>query len=210
MDIGSILLGLALLVVVALYVARPLMDPARLREREPGPADALLAEREQVLTALRDLDFDHAMGKITDEDHAPQRAALVAQGVSLLKQLDALGVSTARPAAARTADAVEAAVAQRRARTTAPAGMVDQDIEARVAERRALGAGGGVTCAECGTQAGAGDRFCPKCGARLPEPVVCAQCGRPAVAGDRFCAGCGQPLAEVSPSTPFSQAKARR
>src|SRR3990172_11690320 len=91
MDFGSILLGLALLLLAGFIVARPLIDGERPHEAEATPADSLLAERDNLLTALRDLDFDHATGKIADEDYTPQRAQLVARGVSVLKELEALG-----------------------------------------------------------------------------------------------------------------------
>jgi hypothetical protein len=204
MDIGSILLGLALLFLVSFIVARPLLEGSRFRERQPGPADQLLAERERVLVQLRDLDFDHATGKIMDADHAAQRAVLVARGVELLKQLDALAaaVTPAAPAARRanghgyTVDAeIEAAVARARRPAAVP---VEDEIEALVAQRRARMAPAGssvaapAACAECGAAVGPNDRFCPKCGAA--QTIACPACGRPARAADQFCGSCGQRL----------------
>src|SRR5690348_8556627 len=158
MDIGSILLGLALLLVIAFIVARPLLEPPAVRDLPASPADRLLARREQVLAQLRDLDFDSATGKFNAEDYAAQRAQLVAEGVDILKQLDALGVSSEQAAAPATlagapasapsgapADEIEAAVAQLRARRAAagrPAAApsktaIGEEIEASVAARRA-------------------------------------------------------------------------
>ena len=93
MDIASLLLGLALLLVVVFIVARPLIESHELRQREPGPADDLWYERERILLALRDLDFDYATGKLLDDDYLAPRAELVAQGAAILRQLDALGAS---------------------------------------------------------------------------------------------------------------------
>jgi hypothetical protein len=219
MDIGSILLGLALLFIVSFIVARPLLEGSRFRERQPGPADELLAERERVLVQLRDLDFDHATGKILDADHAAQRAVLVARGVELLKQLDALAASTApaAPAAGRAnghasaVDAeIEAAVARARRPAAAP---VDDEIEGLVAQRRARPAPAAAApavpaqataCAECGAAVAPDDRFCPKCGAA--QTFACPACGRPARAADQFCGGCGQRL--PSRANGLSQAQA--
>ena len=146
MDIGSLLLGLALLLGIAFIVARPLLEQSAPPEAPARPADDLVSHREQVLTQLRDLDFDHAMGKINQEDYTAQRAQLVAEGVAILKQLDALGVgqpASAQPAAGLAPDdAIEAAVAQLRARRAAadrpaPAQRdLDAEIEAGVAARR--------------------------------------------------------------------------
>jgi len=182
MDIGSILLGLALLLVIAFVVARPLLEHASVTDTPVSPAEQLLAQREQVLTQLRDLDFDHSMSKINDVDYAAQRAQLVAQGVALLKQLDALGVPPDADMAivpGSAADAIEAAVARRRGQPAPDAAAsVEAAIEARVAERRASqpapaarpAAADRVFCGQCGTPAQPGDRFCARCGAALAAP----------------------------------------
>lgn len=203
MDIGSLLLGLALLLVVAFIVARPVLERQSMPEKETSQADRLAAERETILAALRDLDFDHATGKISDEDFTPQRAQLVAQGVAVLKQLDAL--SPAMPERAVSAeDAIERAVAARRrsdhARVAPRAAQSADDlIEAEVAARRkpapvqrAAPASDSVTCPHCGALAKPGDRFCPKCGQVLD--LSCPTCARPIQPDDRFCAACGAKL----------------
>ena len=118
MDLGSLLLALALLLLVAAYIARPILDRAGEERAESAPADAIydrvnrLAERENVLAALRDLDFDHTTGKIAQEDYRAQRAALVGQGVAILRQLDALGLDGR--GAAELDTEIEAAIAARR------------------------------------------------------------------------------------------------
>ncbi|MBI3762546.1 MAG: zinc ribbon domain-containing protein [Chloroflexi bacterium] len=194
MDSGSLLLALALLLVVAAFVARPILDRVREREHAPGTADVLLAERESVLTALGDLDFDHATGKTVDEDYQPQRAALVGQGVEILRQLDALGVN------GHDADdvemQVEAAIAARRSRSDPRGkgdsrGRSDADIERAVAATR--GKIAAITCHNCGAPAHADDKFCSKCGTALD--LTCSNCGQAHVAGDKFCGKCGAALA---------------
>ncbi len=144
MDLGSLLLGLALLLLVAFIVVRPLIEGRRLDEAGPTPADDLLAAREEILAALRDLDFDHAMGKIADEDYAPQRAQLVARGVEVLKQLEKL----------ERDDAIEQAIAARRK---------PRPARAKEAVGRAEAA-----CPNCGRLTHPEDKFCARCGAKLP------------------------------------------
>jgi hypothetical protein len=195
MDVGSVLLGFALLLGVAVYVARPLIEKRGLNAKEFSAADALLAQRETVLNALRDLDFDHATGKITDDDYAPQRERLLAQGVAVLKQLESLGVAVTGNGAAAD-DSIEQAVRARRKPAAASTGNVEDDaIEAAVASRRRAAA---VTCPQCGASARPADRFCPQCGA--PLTLACPDCGRPALPGDKFCAGCGAALQTASVS----------
>ena len=64
-------------------------------------------------------------------------------------------------------------------------------------------------CAQCGTPAAPGAKFCESCGAPLaaatqPAEVKhvdedkCAQCGTPAAPGAKFCESCGAPLVAVT------------
>lgn len=199
MDLGSILLGLALLLVTGFIVARPLLQGAHERARAArGEADALLFRRERLLIQLRDLDFDHATGKIADDDYAAQRGVLVAEGVEVLKALDALGLNAApsNGAAHAPEDEIEAAIAQARGRPAAPP---EEAMEAAVrAARRtapAAPAAAALACGNCGAGVQPDDRFCPRCGA--PQSLACPNCGRAAQAGDVFCGGCGQRLPAV-------------
>jgi len=200
MDIGSLLLGLALLLVIAFVVARPLLEHASVTDTPVSPAEQLLAQREQVLTQLRDLDFDHSMSKINEVDYAAQRAQLVAQGVALLKQLDALGVPPDADMAVvpgSATDAIEAAVARRRGRPGATATVVDlnEQIEARVADRRAgQVAPAAAASVEAAIEAKVAERRASQA-APAADRVFCGQCGTPAQPGDRFCARCGAALA---------------
>lgn len=45
-------------------------------------------QRDAALNELRALDFDFQTGKLLEEDYRPQRAALIAQGASILQQID--------------------------------------------------------------------------------------------------------------------------
>lgn len=90
MGLGSVLLILALLILVALFVARPLVEGENLDWRGDPERSTWLAERERVLDALLELDFDHQLDKVPDEVYAVQRQRLLAQGAEALKHLDAL------------------------------------------------------------------------------------------------------------------------
>jgi hypothetical protein len=183
MEIGSIFLILALLLLVGLFVSRPFFDNKQERLISASdPADhersALLAERDRVLTALWELDFDYTLGKIPEEDYPPQRTALLHKGANLLRQLDALQPDVdAGDAEAR----LEATIAARRMTTGAtvangragpvasPAalGAQDDEFEVLLANRRRVrqekAAG---FCPQCGQPVQKSDRFCPKCGAK--------------------------------------------
>ena len=69
MEIGSIFLILALFILVALFVARPFFENKSVSVTEKEQEiSSLMAEHDRVLGALQELDFDHYMGKIPEED----------------------------------------------------------------------------------------------------------------------------------------------
>jgi hypothetical protein len=177
MDIGSILLILAMLILVGLFIARPLFDRQAVivngrTRREDHELSSLLAERDRVLNALQELDFDYSLGKIPEEDYPAQREALVSYGAMVLRKLDEL---QAKPDASGVEERLELAIAARRAEavqagpppavTAALPLLEDDEIEARLAsrrrERKDKSAG---FCPQCGRAVQKSDRFCPGCG----------------------------------------------
>jgi hypothetical protein len=185
MEIGSIFLILALLLVVGLFVGRPFFDNKKERlisatDQVDHERSTLLAERDRVLTALWELDFDYTLGKIPVEDYPPQLTALLHKGANLLRQIDALQPEVdAGDAEAR----LEAAIAARRvaigsahiganglAGSAAPAVLLaaqDDEFEIMLANRRrARQEKASGFCPQCGQPVQKSDRFCPKCGAK--------------------------------------------
>lgn len=156
MDIGSLLLALALLILVAAFVARPLIDK-RGHSNGPAPADELVARREAVLIELRDLDFDHGTGKVNDDDYAAQRARFVANGAEVLRQLAALKP----PSPARAGESGSDGSQSRP--------EADDDLEKLIAARRQVRkpVPGGKFCPNCGNPVHPGDKFCAACGHKI-------------------------------------------
>jgi len=181
MDIGSLFLLLALLVLIGLFIARPLLDREAvavtpeedLREHE---LSTLLAERDRVLTALEELDFDNALGKIPQKDYPGQRERLLIQGAEVLRKLDELDGNKSDADIERR---IEAAIAERRTISDQEQAvveeqpisvMVDADDEVEVqlaARRRARQDKSAGFCPQCGRPVQKSDRFCPKCGNAL-------------------------------------------
>lgn len=84
-------IGLVVIAVVA--VGYPLVQEAGRRtttaEGERQRAE-LEVRRETLYAALKDLEFDHEMGKLSAEDYAALRERYMVQAVAVLQQLDAL------------------------------------------------------------------------------------------------------------------------
>jgi hypothetical protein len=144
MDLGSILLGLALALVVAAVLARPLFEHAA-----SGVSDAerklsmYQAERDRILNRLQELEMDFAMAKVIEADYEGERRVLMQQGAEVLREIDALQAADIPAAEAQSLDArIEAAVASARSQSQLSSGF----------------------CPNCGAPVRAGDIFCTRCG----------------------------------------------
>ena len=91
----ALALAAVLAVVAVVFVARPfLRDPApasdRLDELAPEARErlALAEERDRALAALKELEFDHRTGKITDEDYRRDLGPLRRAAAGALRRVD--------------------------------------------------------------------------------------------------------------------------
>jgi hypothetical protein len=78
MQISTLLIGTALLVASAYFVSRPFLEKNK-KGVKATASGVESGQREAVLAALRDLDFDFKTGKISDEDYQPLRTQLLIQ-----------------------------------------------------------------------------------------------------------------------------------
>lgn len=168
MDIGAILLILAVLLLVVFFISRPFLEARKpVSAMQEHELSSLMAERDRVITSLQELDFDNALGKIPAEDYPQQRAELVQRGTDVLRKIDMI-----EPKADTTSDAekrLEAAIAARRSDSavqSSPASLgTDDDIETLIAARRSeRKEKSGGFCPNCGRPVLMTDRFCPHCG----------------------------------------------
>lgn len=170
MDIGAFLLLAALFIPLAMYLAQPFTEKRRPRARseEDHRRSALMAERDSILDALQELDFDHSLGKVPEEDYPQLRAELLQKGAAILKELDSLeSASDAEDAEHR----LEAAIAARRAKrveTDSESESEEDDLESLIAaRRRARKEKSAGFCPNCGHPVLQTDKFCPHCGHAL-------------------------------------------
>jgi hypothetical protein len=170
MDIGAIFLILALALLVALFVTRPFMEQRSMTAvtAEEQELSALMAERDRLITALQELDFDHTLGKIPAEDYPPMRADLLQRAADILRKLDNL--QPQQPAEEAAENRIEAVIAARRAdaavnKSAPEKALSDDDLEQLIATRKAgRKEKSGGFCPKCGKPVLHSDRFCPHCG----------------------------------------------
>jgi hypothetical protein len=119
---------------------------------------ALDREKTLVLRSIKELEFDRAMGKVSEKDFAEMSARLRARATRLMRQLDA---------GAGYRGEIEKEVARRIGE--APAGSAKQDA-AYAADRASEHVGPvlvsrpAAACPSCGTSNDSDARFCKHCG----------------------------------------------
>ncbi len=187
---GALLMVLGVAFLVGIYVSQPFLRRVagakrlkRLQNSDDSDRQrsALLAERDRILAALQDLDFDHTLGKVPDEDYPAQRLVFLEEGADVLRQLDALE-PLAQPRQSAE-DRLEAAVAARRADARINGNGGGTVVAAAVASRRRLSNGHDDV-----------EKMVDARRLGRPEKAAgfCPHCGKPVQKSDKFCSRCGQ------------------
>lgn len=84
------LVGLAVVLLVAVFVAAPLFGAPEVVAVAATPSDLERWERQkrQALAAIKETELDHQMGKLSDEDYGRMRARFEQQALEALAALD--------------------------------------------------------------------------------------------------------------------------
>jgi hypothetical protein len=144
----SVLMGAtALAGMAALRAVLPLVSPQGERPQALAQRTRAALEREKMLAlrAIKELEFDKAMGKVSDEDFREVSSRLRARATRLIRQLDAGAGYRER---------------------------IERDLARRLGERASTAVGSkeqaaARTCAKCSTANDADAKFCKHCGERL-------------------------------------------
>jgi hypothetical protein len=141
--VSALMAATALVGMAALRAVRPLVGPQDDRTVVIGERTRATLERDKTLTlrAIKDLEFDRAMGKLSEEDFREMGGRLRARAARLIKQLDV---------GAGYRDQIERDLMKR---------LGQGGEKATAQEARA--------CAGCGTGNDRDAKFCKQCGGRL-------------------------------------------
>jgi hypothetical protein len=113
MTTAAIVIAAALAVLAVLWVARPLVTGGESGD-EAGLDEAalerlrLLEARDRALAALKELEFDHRTGKVTDADYGQLVRPLRAEAAEALAALDAFAEAAPTATAGRAPRAAPA------------------------------------------------------------------------------------------------------
>lgn len=166
----EVLGALAVAGLVFWLVFQPLVAPAapELALQEPEAPEE--TRRGVALLALKEIEFDRATGKLSDEDYEFLKGRYSTEAIA------ALEADEAGPDKVVAADDPETLIAVR----------LDQLRSASVS-----GSSPPPPCPSCGPRPEPDALFCSRCGHSLHAVVFCASCGAALTPDGRFCAGCG-------------------
>jgi Zn finger protein HypA/HybF involved in hydrogenase expression len=210
MDILTLIISLALGGGALALIFYPLWQQTRPEaifhiDRSGQTLEEYQARYQAILAAIKDLMFDHEMGKVSTEDYQDLLARTKIEAAEIRQQIDRLSRrrETAEADPARE-DEIETLIAQ------AKSGLLTngnepllREIEAEVETLKHINLPDGDTaemaCPQCGTPYVVGDAFCTGCGyavGELETTPTCPECQLPVEPDDAFCARCGTALKE--------------
>ena len=140
--LSALMAATTLVGIAALRAIRPLVSEHDDRTVAIGQRTraALEQEKANTLRTIKELEFDRAMGKMSEDDFNEMSVRLRARATRLIKQLDAgTGYRTA----------------------------IEQDLAKRLSDGAAPATVRGNFCTECGTKNEQDAKFCKNCGHKL-------------------------------------------
>lgn len=165
----TLFLALLISAGAAVYVLWPLLSRAAPDVPiEDDRLTDLISRKDSVMVAIKDLEFDHQVGKLSEEDYERFNARLRQQAIGYLQQIDKLA-----PQSAHLDEALEVEIARQRKTRTAPVAVNGKS--APVAAQMVAPVVAPVVAVPAGEVAA---RFCTNCGQALaPGHKFCANCG---------------------------------
>ncbi len=123
------------------YVAWPFLNQARPATNGKSSArlDDLRIQRDIVFAAIKDLEMDREMGRVSEDDFEQLNAGYRKQAIEVLKKIDQAGNGTYRK-------------------------HLEEELAALRSKHRQ---GGLIFCSACGSAVAAQDKFCSSCGRKL-------------------------------------------
>ncbi len=172
------ILALAIALLAALFISAPFFlrrGRAGGEEYFPDPraekAKDLGSRKDSLLTAIKDIEFDYGLGKLSREDFEELHGKYRAEAAGLLKEIDSLGAG--EPADGGGVDGeLEKEIRAERSKF-AFSYDEDEELEKEILRAREVSWNDSPAryCPKCGSGSGAEDLFCSKCGAKLDQPT---------------------------------------
>ncbi|HEX7480999.1 MAG TPA: zinc ribbon domain-containing protein [Polyangiales bacterium] len=155
----------------------------------------LLAEKQHLLLALKDLEAEREGGKLGQDDYEELNTRYRGRAREVLRALDAQTAPHREAARALLREATGEASAKGASSRPSKRAVAQASTQATVAAAN--------SCASCGASNDPDAAFCKKCGTPAPTENAansCASCGTSNDPDAVFCKKCGTRVATQSPS----------
>jgi len=153
------------------YVVRPLWQPRRrLHDVDDTPLAELIARKDGVLLAIKELEFDYRTKKLSEADFQRDNTRLRHQAIALMKQIEKVA-----PQSSGMDAKLESLIAQQRRVSDPVTSNGDSSVlddEAAPAENQSEPAVTPQFCTKCGAAAKPDDNFCGRCGTPLRQAAA--------------------------------------
>lgn len=170
----EILIVLAIAIVVSVFISLPFFRKNRFDqpylEEETDPIqgkliqrlNALNNEKESLYNALKDIEFDYELGKLSKSDFEGLNLSYKSKAISILKEIDEIDNEI-------NLKAIENNIGKDIKIESEERSEEDGGIEREILPFRKLNKNGGqlLKCLGCGRECNSEDIFCSKCGAKL-------------------------------------------
>jgi hypothetical protein len=170
-DIGSLLLITAIIILVSYIVSRPFFSSGHSTRLENGETaellkveqkvSGLMSEKDRLFAALQELDADHDLGKLPADVYASERANLLLAAARVLRVIDET------EAQLKPLEPVENGSSAAILEIPLQDGALDGIEEMVAARRRSRNEKSAGFCPHCGKVIQKSDQFCPACGSKV-------------------------------------------
>lgn len=162
----TITIALVLSLAALAFVLWPLFS-AKVKpyHTENDELTELLVRKEGIMAAIKDLEFDHQVGKVSEEDYQRFDARLRRQAIAYLQQIEKVA-----PQTVGLEDTLEAEIARQRRTANGKAKTVPPKVEA--VKPVAISAPGARFCTTCGEPLQPNHKFCANCGTPVASVPV--------------------------------------
>lgn len=174
----EIITALVIAALAAIFISIPFFTRAKDGDSEvtgeyyaPNPRierlKALDSRKEALLTAIKDIEFDYGLGKLSTEDFNELNRQYRIEAADVLKEMDSVGGQASQTS---LLDELEREIKSQRHKGLAV--YADEEIEKEILRAREAAwhiESGASNCPKCGSEYDRADIFCSKCGAKLNE-----------------------------------------
>jgi hypothetical protein len=167
----EIILALAIALLAAVFIAAPFFFRGGTGDAEEYFPDLraekvkeLNSRKESLLSAIKDIEFDYGLGKLSREDFEELNGKYRVEAAAILKEMDSIG-----EVPRGGDDDIEREIRAERNKLLSP--YDDEEIEKEILRVREASWSDAAEkfCPKCWNGCGAEDLFCAKCGAKLDQ-----------------------------------------